>query len=41
MAIETRMHVETEVVSVPFSPFSGFVLFSFFTRLTHITAHGV
>jgi len=38
MAIETRMHVETEVVSVPFS---GFVLFSFFTRLTHVTAHGV
>ena len=27
--------------SVQWFPFSGFVLFSFFTRLTHVTAHGV
>ena len=40
MAIETRMHVETEVVSVPFSPFSGFVLFSFYKGSTHVTARG-
>ena len=37
MAIETRMHVETEVVSVPFS---GFVLFSFYKGSTHVTARG-
>ena len=40
MAIETRMHVETEVVSVPFS---GFVLFSFYKaqHTSQLAAHDV
>ena len=43
MAIETRMHVEKEVVSVPFSPFSGFVLFSFYKaqHTSQLAAHDV